>query len=43
VRYIYYFIINDGSGGAHNPAYVKELLTYAELVTLTSPAPPPAP
>lgn len=34
VRFIYYFIRNDGSGGAHNPAYVKDLLTYAELVTL---------
>ncbi len=34
VRFVYYYISNDGSGGAHNPAYVKDLLTYAELVAL---------
>ena len=30
VRFVYYFITYDGSGGAHNPVYVKDLLTYAE-------------
>jgi hypothetical protein len=34
VRFIYYYVSFDGSGGAHNPSYVKDLLTYAELVAL---------
>ncbi len=34
VRFIYYYVSYDGSRGTHNPAYVKDLLTYAELVAL---------
>jgi hypothetical protein len=34
VRFIYYYVINDGSGGAHNPTYVRDLLTFAELTPL---------
>jgi hypothetical protein len=34
VRFVYYYISNDGSEGMHNPAYAKDLLTYAELVPL---------
>lgn len=29
VRFIYYYVINDGSKGIHNPAYVKALLDKA--------------
>lgn len=34
VRFVYFYIQYDGSGGVHNPVYVKDLLTYAELVAL---------
>jgi hypothetical protein len=34
VRFIYYYVLNDGSGGVHNPTYVRDLLTFAELVQL---------
>lgn len=34
VRFIYYYVQYDGSLGIHNPAYTKDLLTYAELVAL---------
>ncbi len=34
VRFIYYYIDYDGSGGAHNPPYTKDLLTWAEVIPL---------
>ncbi|MBI4578853.1 MAG: thrombospondin type 3 repeat-containing protein, partial [Planctomycetes bacterium] len=30
IRYIYYFVLNDGSGGIHNPNYTDDLLRKAE-------------
>ncbi len=34
VRFIYYYVLYDGSSGAHNPTYVDALLTYAVLLPL---------
>jgi hypothetical protein len=35
VRYLYFYTLNDGSLGVHNPAYVRAMLTRAETL-LTS-------
>ncbi len=30
VRFLYYYVLNDGSLGVHNPGYVRAMLTQAE-------------
>lgn len=35
VRFLYFYVLNDGSLGVHNPAYVRAMLTRAETL-LTS-------
>jgi len=34
VRFVYYYILYDGSLGTHNPAYTDRLLTFAEFLPL---------
>jgi len=40
-RFLYHYALGDGSYGVHNPHYVRDMLTAAEVLARNAPAPTP--